>query len=119
MRPLSATETIGRFTFNGEIQTGGRPRRSSRLHVEMEAGLRKSGSKRVAVQVTDLSLEGFRVAAHFNLWPGSHVWLSLPGLESRRAVVAWANGDVAGLSFDEPLHPSVLDMIVGRFCAGE
>lgn len=117
-------EAIAGLTFQGEIQTvissaGVRTsRRSSRLRVDMEAGLRKSGSKRVAVQVTDLSVDGFRVAAQFNLWPGSHVWLSLPGLEPRHAVVAWAKGDIAGLSFEEPLHPSVLTMVVRRSCPG-
>lgn len=120
MKPQLTPPEIASLILSGEIQTAissasvTKPRKSRRLPVEMEGGLRKSGAKRVPVQVTDLSVDGFRVGAQFNLWPGTDVWLSLPGLEPRHAIVAWALGDAAGLSFEQPLHPTVLDMIVRR-----
>jgi hypothetical protein len=91
-----------------------RPRRSERIAVEVEAGLRQRGASGVSIRVLDLSPEGFRATTHLELSQGSDVWLRLPGLEPCHATVAWAKGHFIGCAFQRPLHPAVVDMIVRK-----
>jgi hypothetical protein len=88
------------------------PRKSQRVPVELPAGLRQRGATGVSVQITDLSVHGFRVATHLELARGTDVWLRLPKLEPCHAKVMWAEGHYVGCAFERPLHPAVLDMIV-------
>lgn len=105
--------------LQGELSTWHRPvktreRKSSRLPVDMSAGLRQRGASGVSVQVVDLSAHGFRVASHLELPIGTDVWLRLPGLEPYHATVAWQEGHYIGCAFERPLHAAVVDMIVRR-----
>jgi hypothetical protein len=70
-------------------QTGEELRRALRKSVKMRAHLRDRGQTRFEIEVTDLSLSGFRAETSFTLWPGTVVWLTLPGLAALEAVVAW------------------------------
>jgi len=90
------------------------PRKSQRVPVDLGAGLRQRGASGVSVRVLDLSPEGFRAATHLELTEGSDVWLRLPGLEPCHAKVAWSEGHYIGCSFERPLHPAVVDMIVRK-----
>ena len=87
-------------------------RNSTRVQIEVGAGLRQRGAAGVSVQVMDLSTHGFRVATHLELPVGADVWLRLPRLEPCHATVMWAEGHYVGCAFERPLHPAVLDMIV-------
>lgn len=87
---------------------------AERIEVEFGAGLRQRGASGVSVQIVDLSTNGFRVATHLDLTPGTDVWLRLPGLEPCHARVAWARGHYVGCEFVRSLHPAVLQMIVSR-----
>lgn len=87
---------------------------SKRVAVALDAGLRQRGAHGVAVQIMDLSTHGFRASTHLDLSEGSDVWLRLPGLEATQARVAWVKGYVIGCAFVRPLHPAVLEMIIGR-----
>lgn len=104
--------------LDGELSIGSapdgarRPRRSQRVTVEMGAGLRQRGASGVSVQVTDLSIDGFRAATHLELAQGTDVWLRLPSLEPIHARVMWSEGYHIGCAFERPLHPAVLDMLV-------
>jgi hypothetical protein len=89
-------------------------RKAERKHVEMGAGLRQRGATGVTVQVLDLSTHGFRASTHLSLPQGADVWLKLPGLETLHARVAWSDGHMVGCAFVRPLHPAVLQMMVGR-----
>jgi PilZ domain len=109
------------FPLSGELSTELQPpsngktgRRAERVPIELGAGLRQRGAAGVSVQIMDLSIHGFRVATHLELFPGSDVWLRLPGLEPSHAKVVWSEGHYVGCSFERPLHPAVLDMIVQR-----
>jgi hypothetical protein len=109
------------MTFSGEISTHvnfGAParkgRRTERVAIALGAGLRQRGAAGVAVQITDLSTDGFRVTTHLELQVGTDVWLRLPGLEASHARVAWAEGQSVGCAFIRPLHPAVLEMIVAK-----
>lgn len=91
-----------------------RERNADRLAVSVRADLRQRGAGAVSVGILDLSTHGFRVDTHLKLDVGTQIWLRLPGLEAMPAHVAWIDGHCAGCSFDRPLHPAVLAMIVDR-----
>ena len=87
-------------------------RRSLRRAVKMRAHLRDRGQTKFEIDVVDLSLAGFRAETSFTLWPGTIVWLTLPGLAPMEAVVAWRDKFQYGCAFRRPLHPAVFDHIV-------
>ena len=102
---------LSAFSSNSQAR---RPRRSERIAVDMGAGLRQRGASGVSIRVLDLSPHGFRAATHLELPEGTDVWLRLPGLEPFHAHVAWSEGHFIGCSFERPLHPAVVDMIVRK-----
>lgn len=87
-------------------------RHSLRRAVKMKAHLRDRGNTRFEIDVVDLSATGFRAQTSFTLWPGTTVWLTLPGLAALEAVVAWRDKVRYGCAFSKPLHPAVLEHIV-------
>jgi hypothetical protein len=86
-------------------------RRYARAPVQIGAGLRSGGDDRpsCAVSVVDLSTGGAGVEVDVHLESGSRVWLKLPGLQSWPARIVWCAAGRAGLAFDSPLHPAVVD----------
>jgi len=86
-------------------------RRYARAPVQIGAGLRSGGDDRPSspINVVDLSTGGAGIEAGVHLECGSRVWLKLPGLQSWAARVMWCDGNRAGLAFDSPLHPAVVD----------
>ena len=106
--------------LSGELTTDARPaqeltsRKSERVTLEMGAGLRQRGGTGVAIQIMDLSTDGFRATTHLQLAKGHDVWLRLPGLEPYQAKVMWSKGNFIGCAFERPLHPAVLEMIVKK-----
>ena len=105
--------------ITGELSTErgfapNRGRRADRVAVELGAGLRQRGASGVSVQIMDLSTDGFRVATHLELAPGTEVWLRLPSLEPSAARVIWSDGPLIGCAFLRPLHPAVLQMILSK-----
>ncbi|MEH3035308.1 MAG: pilus assembly protein PilZ [Sphingomonas adhaesiva] len=87
-------------------------RHALRRAVTMRAHLRDRGTTRFEIDVIDLSVTGFRAQTSFTLWPGTTVWLTLPGLAALEAVVAWRDKTRYGCAFSKPLHPAVFDHIV-------
>ena len=87
-------------------------RRALRKAVTMRAQLRDRGTTRFEIEVVDLSVTGFRANTGFTLWPGTTVWLTMPGLAALEAVVAWRDKSRYGCAFAKPLHPAVFDHIV-------
>lgn len=83
-----------------------------RKAVKMRAYLRDRGQTRFEIDVTDLSLAGFRAETSFTLWPGTVVWLTLPGLAALEAVVAWRDKSQYGCAFAKTLHPAVFEHII-------
>lgn len=117
--PVSASSERG--SFAAELSMSRHDpvsRKSRRVPVEVGAALRQRGASGVSVQVTDLSIHGFRAATHLELQEGTDVWLRLPKLEPYHAKVAWSRGQFVGCEFVRPLHPAVLDMIVATAAAG-
>jgi len=111
----------GGISLSAEISTlpsppaqTARARRAERVAVEFGAGLRQRGASGVSIRVVDLSVDGFKAATHLELFVGNDVWLRLPGLEPCHAKVMWTDGPMIGCAFERPLHPAVLEMVIGK-----
>ena len=102
--------------LTGELSTQpyGEIRKAARKDIVLGAGLRQRGATAITVQILDLSTHGFRAATHLELAEGTDVWLKLPGLETWHSRVVWMHGHLVGCEFVRPLHPAVLEMMVGR-----
>lgn len=74
--------------------------------------LRRPGETWFTSRIADLSLGGFRLQSFIKLTPGMELWIMLPGFEGRKAVVLWARDHEAGCTFEQPLHPAILDHIL-------
>ena len=69
------------------------------------------GRNRIEVRITNLSVEGARLTTPRSLIPGCRIWLKMPMLASREAVVIWSRGSEAGLEFCDSLHPMIVEAI--------
>jgi hypothetical protein len=81
-----------------------------RRPVNIGAGLCEDSRPASSVIVFDLSAHGCGIESTAHLEPGARVWLKLPGLQSWAAHIAWADDGRGGLSFDNPLHESVVEL---------
>ncbi|MBU6394880.1 MAG: PilZ domain-containing protein [Sphingomonadales bacterium] len=72
----------------------------------------RRGVLRAKVTLSELTCRSARIDSMETLRPGMQVWITLPGLAARPATVDWTSGFTAGLRFDAPLHPAVLDAIL-------
>lgn len=77
----------------------------------MQASYRR-GILRAKVTLSDLTCWSARIAAMETLKVGMTLWLALPGLQPKLATVVSVEGFTAGLRFDEPLHPAILDAVI-------
>jgi hypothetical protein len=87
-------------------------RRYVRHQVQVGAGLSANIRPSTPVSVTDLSCGGCGIETELLLNPDDRVWLKLPGFEAWPGKVVWAEDGRAGLAFDHPLHPAVVDHVV-------
>lgn len=85
------------------------PRDHDRKPVAMSGTLRTPYGRQ-NVGLSNLSLMGCRIEAVFmTLTVDQRIVLRPDGLEGLNATVSWSSGPAAGLKFDNPLHPSVVD----------
>ncbi len=92
-------------------------RNAERLEIRLKASLRECGAGKFSVDVSDMSVTGFRLETSFTLATGSRVWITFPGLSPLEATVAWKEQFRYGCRFVSPLHMAVLDHIVAKFRA--
>jgi hypothetical protein len=92
-------------------------RRSCRLPVEHEVGVKKLGGFGFQLPTRDVSPDGCQVELVEMVDTGERVIVRLPSLEPLGAEVAWVKGANAGLQFQRPLHPAVFDQLIDRFAA--
>lgn len=90
-------------------------RRAQRILVQMEAVLRETGTTKYTISLLDLSVTGFRFKTSYEINIGKRVWLNLPKLEGRQAMVMWRTDYIYGCAYDQPLHPAVFDHIVRTY----
>ncbi len=72
----------------------------------------RRGVLRAKVTLSDLTCFSARIDSMETLQPGMTVWITLPGLEARQARVDWTTGFTAGLRFEAPFHPAILDAVL-------
>lgn len=89
-------------------------RKGLRIDIVATVRLRQAGDSGFPTKVFDLSLEGCRLEFVEPPQLGETIWLGFEGQESLEASVRWVKGNVAGLEFAQPVHPSVFDMLVNR-----
>jgi hypothetical protein len=89
-----------------EIQENrGTPRRRA----NQMASLRQRKLPPEMIQLIDISPSGAGFRSRWPFTVGNRVWLSLPGLETWPATIAWYEEGRGGLRFDSPLHPVVAE----------
>ncbi|WP_404338557.1 PilZ domain-containing protein [Sphingomonas sp. MMS12-HWE2-04] len=91
-------------------------RKQSRVALSMDITLGSSSVGRRKVDLLDLSASGCRVECHFDVEPGRHLVLTIPGLAPIGCEVRWRRNGMLGLHFASALHPSVLDRVVAQAC---
>lgn len=75
--------------------------------------MRGRGFAKFDIRLLDLSCTGFRAEAHYALNEHDIIWVTVPGLQSLEAKVAWRHKNIVGAKFTNPLHPAVLGHILG------
>ena len=93
-------------------------RRYLRHAVQIGGGLAANIRPALQILVTDLSVGGCGIELDAELETGGRVWVKLPGLENLPARVAWTDDRRAGLEFDHPLHPAVVEHVIQGSAAG-
>jgi hypothetical protein len=88
------------------------PRRSERHVLEAEVSLRRSKQLSYRVRVFDASLHGCRVEFVERPAIAEQLWVRFDGLQPLEAEVCWIQGFSAGVSFLQPIHPSVFDRLI-------
>lgn len=100
------------FRYSAQMSSDGR--REVRRVVRGFVGLRQPGERKYPASILDLSVTGCRIEFTKLVEAGQQVWIGLPGIENIHATVRWSDEWIAGVEFDRPLHPSVLELVVGR-----
>lgn len=78
-----------------------------RWPVDVRIQLRKPMGQGVTARISDLSPTGFRLHTHNKLTDGSTLWITLPGFDSRKAIVRWTRGFEAGCQFETEIYEPV------------
>ncbi len=87
-------------------------RRAARYDVEVQGIIRGEGGVECVVPISSLSVEGCRLTvAERRLAAGTLLSIAVGPVGLLHARVAWRVGAIHGVSFDQPLHPTVLDHI--------
>jgi hypothetical protein len=97
----------GEYDFNS--------REFERGNVRIDAEIREKGAGKQKISVLDLSRSGFRMHCIFLIPADRTVFLTMPGLESMEARIAWHDGDYYGCEFTQRLHEAVYDHVAKLF----
>ena len=89
-------------------------RTTPRLTVAGEIHMRKSGYSKMAVELIDISPTGCRMELVEKVAAGETIWVTLPGLQTIEARVAWCRDWIAGVSFGGTVHPAIIERIAAQ-----
>ena len=109
-RPISAPQKTMSYA-----QAVMEDRSAPRIKLRIPASLRPSGYTGFSVIIKDLSLSGFSAEALTGMKAGTRVFITMPGLKSLEAEVAWNDGTMIGCAFQNLLNQAVLDSILNEF----
>ena len=89
------------------------PRRFERRAIELGAQCRTQSGLRDRGKISDISAEGCCVITNdLFVKIGARVVIRPEGMEGLSGVVRWIDGNRAGIEFDQPLYPPVVDHLV-------
>ena len=91
-----------------------RPRRRTRVPLQVEVQLRRSGQHHYRVDVHDVSPDGCRLEFIERPRLDETVWVKFDDMDSIEANVCWLSGHDVGVEFVRPIHPAVFDALVLR-----
>jgi len=111
--PVEARHAGSASLPEGDGMEGSR-RRSRRVAVADEVGIRRIGSFNFQARMHDVSVGGCKVELIEAYDAGDHVVARLPKLEPLGARVRWAMGTTAGIEFLNGMHPAVFDSLLLR-----
>ena len=100
------------YASEPEFQTTG-GRRADRAPFDAAVVFR-AGTRKATVKVRDISTLGARVSGVYLVHEGDRFFLTLPGLESIEARVAWVTEFEFGCEFMKPLNPVILENLMRR-----
>jgi hypothetical protein len=96
---------------NRSTRADGLARKETRLPVAFSCQLRTGSGPWRSASMTDLSCQGFRLAWLPECEPGRQLWVRIPGLEARTAMVRWRDDRGVGCEFLHPLHAAVIHFL--------
>lgn len=86
-------------------------RRAPRAPVSLDAKIGRGGLDRALCRVNDLSRFGARLQTYSELHSGAMIWLTLPGVGMRSAIIRWVRDFEAGCEFHDPLSEELFDSL--------
>jgi hypothetical protein len=94
---------------SGKAMSAEEVRRSRRAPIKARARFREAGANPYEVEIDDLSATGFRMISYARPRVGTHIWITLPGLQSLEAIIRRSDGNNHGCEFTAPLYPAVAE----------
>jgi PilZ domain len=74
------------------------------------AAVYRAGIERRNISLWDISCNGCRIfVSGLTMRQGQRVVLKPEGMEAMDGTIRWAGDEFAGVQFDRPLHPAVVD----------
>lgn len=89
-------------------------RQDLRVALEADITLWRPGKHRFRARIEELSLHGCRAVFFDRPVNGDRVLVKFAELEPLTGTICWVGDGVVGISFDNPLHPAVFDMLLAR-----
>ena len=74
----------------------------------------RAGTRKASVKVRDISTMGARISGVYLVHVDDRFFLTLPGLQSIEARVAWVTDFEFGCEFMAPLNPVILESLMRR-----
>ena len=87
-------------------------RREDRFRIVLSGHCSDGAGRRSSAQISDLSTHGCKVRTSPTLLKkDARVWIKLGSRDPLQGQVRWHQSDLAGVSWEHPLHPAILDHI--------
>jgi hypothetical protein len=112
--PERVTDELPAITPSSGDGVEGSRRRSPRVAVADEVGIRRIGSFNFQARLHDVSSGGCKVELIEQYEMGDQLVARLPKLEPLGARVRWSMGTTAGVEFLTTMHPAVFDSLLMR-----
>lgn len=89
-------------------------RREDRYQIVLLGHCSDGTGRRSSAEITDLSMHGCKVRTSPTLLAKNEtVWIKLGSRDPLQGEVRWRKEDFAGVRWENPLHPAILDHIYG------